>query len=102
MSSTHPVASPDGRSYAAAPKRRLPLSAVYQRKSYHWYVVGTVCIGAFMAAVDASIVNIALPRLQHDFHVTMSTITWVSLVYLLTLGALIIPLGRLADMFGRR
>ncbi|MDQ0191022.1 MFS transporter [Alicyclobacillus cycloheptanicus] len=102
MSSTHPVASPDGRSYAAAPKRRLPLSAVYQRKSYHWYVVGTVCIGAFMAAVDASIVNIALPRLQHDFHATMSTITWVSLVYLLTLAALIIPLGRLADMFGRR
>lgn len=59
-------------------------------------------MGAFMAAVDASIVNIALPVLQRQFHLTMSTVTWVSLVYLLTLAALIIPLGRIADMMGRR
>ncbi|WP_274433792.1 MFS transporter [Alicyclobacillus sp. ALC3] len=80
----------------------FPLPSVYRRPNYHWFVVATVCIGAFMAAVDASIVNITLPVLQRQFHVTLSTVTWVSLTYLLTLAALIIPLGRLADMFGRR
>ncbi|QQE77791.1 MFS transporter [Alicyclobacillus sp. SO9] len=67
----------------------------------HWLVVGTVCIGAFMAALDASIVNIALPTLQRQFHVSMSLVSWVSLAYLLTLAAVIVPLGRMADMFGR-
>ncbi len=67
----------------------------------HWHVVFTVCIGAFMAALDASIVNIALPRLQAEFHVGMDRIEWVSLVYLLTLASSIVLFGRLADMKGR-
>ncbi|MCY0888860.1 MAG: MFS transporter [Alicyclobacillaceae bacterium] len=81
---------------------RLPLASVSNRKGYHWFVVATVCIGAFMAAVDASIVNIALPTMQRSFHTTMSSVEWVSLTYLLTLAALIVPLGRLADILGRR
>ncbi|ADG05166.1 MFS transporter [Kyrpidia tusciae] len=80
----------------------LPLKAVRRRKGYHWFVVGTVCIGAFMAALDASIINIALPVLKKQFDVGMHIIEWVSLVYLLTLGGLIVPFGRLADLFGRR
>lgn len=81
---------------------RFPLAIVRHRQGYHWFVVGTVCVGAFMAALDASIVNIALPTMQKQFHVTMNVVEWVSLAYLLTLGSLIIALGRLADMFGRR
>lgn len=80
----------------------FPLAFVRNRPGYHWFVVGTVCVGAFMAAVDASIVNIALPTMQKQFHVNINVIEWVSLSYLLTLGSLIIALGRLADMFGRR
>ncbi|MFX4302411.1 MFS transporter [Alicyclobacillus tolerans] len=80
----------------------LPLPSVRNRKGYHWFVVGTVCIGAFMAALDASIINIALPTMQKSFQVTMGAVEWVSLTYLLTLAALIIPLGRMADIFGRR
>lgn len=80
----------------------FPLSIVRDRPGYHWFVVGTVCVGAFMAALDASIVNIALPKMQRHFQVHLNVIEWVSLAYLLTLGALIVPLGRLADMYGRR
>jgi EmrB/QacA subfamily drug resistance transporter len=68
----------------------------------HWYVVATVCIGAFMAALDASIINIALPTLEHQFHAKMNEIEWVSLSYLLSLAALILIFGRIADMIGRR
>lgn len=80
----------------------LPISTVQKWKGYHWFVVGTVCIGAFMAALDASIINIALPVLGRNFNVRMQMIEWVSLVYLLTLAALIVPFGRIADMLGRR
>ncbi len=80
----------------------LPLKSVRERQSYHWFVVGTVCVGAFMAALDASIINIALPIMRRDFHTHMSTIEWVSLSYILTLAALIVPFSRLSDMFGRR
>lgn len=80
----------------------LPLPSVRERKNYHWFVVATVCIGAFMAALDSSIVNIALPVMKHVFHTRMSTIEWVSLTYILTLAALIVPFSRLSDMWGRR
>lgn len=67
-----------------------------------WYVVGTVCIGAFMAALDASIVNVALPTMMHGFGARYGTIEWVLISYLLTLSALLPLLGRLADLYGRR
>ncbi|QSO49984.1 MFS transporter [Alicyclobacillus mengziensis] len=55
-----------------------------------------------MAALDASIINIALPTLQKHFDVRLHVIEWVSLVYLLTLTGLVVPFGRVADMVGRR
>ncbi|WP_054970335.1 MFS transporter [Alicyclobacillus ferrooxydans] len=80
----------------------LPLKSARNRANYHWYVVATVCIGAFMAALDASVINIALPTMQKHFTVPMHVIEWVSLVYLLTLTGLVVPFGRIADMVGRR
>jgi len=96
-SSSHQTESASGGFFS-----RFPLQFVRNRKGYHWYVVGTVCVGAFMAALDASIINIALPKMRFAFHVSMGGVEWVSLAYLLTLAALIVPLGRLADMLGRR
>ena len=80
----------------------FPLTRANSKKNYHWYVVATVCIGAFMAALDASIINVALPTLEKNFQVSMNQIEWVSLAYLLTLASLILIFGRLADLFGRR
>ncbi|MGH7704400.1 MAG: MFS transporter [Candidatus Dormibacteria bacterium] len=68
----------------------------------HWWVVATVCIGAFMGQLDASIVVIALPTMQSDFHSTLGSVEWVSLAYLLTLIALVTAVGRFADMVGRK
>jgi EmrB/QacA subfamily drug resistance transporter len=79
-------------------------SPINQKEKHysHWYAVATVCIGAFMAAIDASIINVALPNLEQQFHTGMNEIEWVSLSYLLSLAATILIFGRLADMFGRR
>ena len=68
----------------------------------HWYVVGTVCIGAFMGQLDASIVTLALPRLSRDLHAGVGAVEWVALSYLLVLVASVAPVGRLADSVGRK
>ncbi|MHB8328706.1 MAG: MFS transporter, partial [Acidimicrobiales bacterium] len=77
-------------------------AAVRDRPSAFWLVVATVCIGAFMNQLDASIVTVAFPTLQRQFHVTIGAVTWVGLTYLLTLVGLITAVGRVADMVGRK
>ena len=74
------------------------------RRSPHgaWFVVATVCIGAFMGQLDASIVTLALPPIQRHFHATLAGVEWVSLAYLLGLVVLVVPVGRVADMVGRK
>lgn len=65
-------------------------------------VVATVCIGAFMGQLDASIVSLALPAIGHDLHAGTGQTEWVALCYLLTLVSLVAPVGRLADAIGRK
>jgi EmrB/QacA subfamily drug resistance transporter len=65
-------------------------------------VVGTVCIGAFMGQLDASIVTLALPRLSRELHASVGAVEWVALTYLLVLVAAVATVGRLADAVGRK
>lgn len=65
-------------------------------------VVATVCVGAFMGQLDASIVSVALPRMSEQLHVGVSAVEWVSLSYVLTLVALVVPIGAWADVIGRK
>ncbi len=66
------------------------------------FVVGTVCIGAFMGQLDASIVTLALPRIGAGLGEAAGTVRWVSLSYLLVLACALVPVGHLADRFGRK
>jgi EmrB/QacA subfamily drug resistance transporter len=79
-----------------------PLAAVARLGSYRWFVVGTVCIGAFMGQVDASMTQMLLPRLEHDFAAPLSTVSWVAVAYILTMASFMPIFGRLADMVGRK
>ncbi|MEV5985483.1 MFS transporter [Streptomyces sp. NPDC052051] len=67
-----------------------------------WLAVGTVCFGAFMGQLDASIVTLTYGSLRTEFHTSLAAVEWVSLAYLLTLVALLVPAGRLADAHGRK
>ena len=68
----------------------------------YWFAVVTVCVGAFMGQLDASIVTLALPDLQRSFHAGLGAVAWVGLAYLVTLVGLVTALGRLADSLGRK
>lgn len=72
------------------------------RPYYRWLIIGTVCIGAFMGQLDASIAQLILPALERDFHRHLSAISWVAVAYSLALAVLLPVFGRLADVYGRK
>jgi EmrB/QacA subfamily drug resistance transporter len=65
-------------------------------------VLINVCLGQFIAAVDARSVNVALPTLSSEFGATMQSVQWVPLAYQLTVIGLVLSLGRLGDLVGRK
>ena len=66
------------------------------------WVLAASIIGSAMAFIDGSVVSVALPVLQKDFGVAVSTAQWVVEAYALFLSALLLVGGALADRFGRR
>jgi len=74
-------------------------SADYSRK---WYVLAAVSMGILLATIDGSIVNVALPTLVDTFGSNFAQVEWVVLAYLLTLSTLLLSVGRLADMKGKK
>jgi len=69
---------------------------------YRWFILATVSIGTFMATLDSSIVNVALPTISGKLHTDLSTLQWVVTAYLLTISSLLPVFGRIADLLGRR
>jgi EmrB/QacA subfamily drug resistance transporter len=65
-------------------------------------ILVVVCLAQFMVVLDVSIVNVALPAIQHDLHFSATGLQWVVTAYALTFGGLLLLGGRLADLFGRR
>ncbi|WP_424952881.1 MFS transporter [Deinococcus sp.] len=66
-----------------------------------WTLVATV-LGSAMAFLDGTVVNVALPALQRDFHAGVAGVGWVVNGYALMLAALILTGGALGDLYGRR
>lgn len=70
--------------------------------SRKWYVMSAVAMGIFLATIDGSIVNVALPTLIRDLNTNFAMVEWVVLGYLLTLATLLLGIGRLGDMIGKK
>jgi EmrB/QacA subfamily drug resistance transporter len=61
-----------------------------------------VCLGTFMLTIDVSIVIVALPSIHAALHTSLSDEQWTIDAYSLSLAALLLPAGSLADALGRR
>jgi MFS family permease len=77
-------------------------AAIREHRLAPWFAVGTVCFGAFMGQLDASVVTVAFPALQRQFGTGLAAVQWVSLAYLLALTTLLVPAGRWSDRAGRK
>ena len=67
-----------------------------------WWTLVAVCTGVFMLLLDVTIVNVALPSIQHAFRTSLSDLQWIIDAYALTLAALLLTAGSIADLAGRR
>ncbi|HWK65440.1 MAG TPA: MFS transporter [Rhizobiaceae bacterium] len=79
----------------------VPASAAeaYPRR---WAALGILLLAAFMNLIDLSIVNVALPSMQHNMGATSAQIEWVAAVYVLAFALGLLPFGRLGDRVGRK
>ncbi len=68
--------------------------------SYKWWLLGNVMIGTFMAVLDATIVNVGLPKIMASFGVGLEKIEWVLTAYMLSTAVMLPTSGWLADKFG--
>jgi MFS family permease len=66
-----------------------------------WVVTATV-LGSGLAALDATVVGIAIPAIGRDFHAGVTSLQWVVDAYTLTLAGLLLLGGTLGDSYGRR
>jgi EmrB/QacA subfamily drug resistance transporter len=67
-----------------------------------WIALVVLCVGMLMIVLDATIVNVALPKIQTDLGFSQSSLAWVINAYLITFGGLLLLAGRLGDLLGRR
>ena len=67
-----------------------------------WVVLVLVCLAQFMVILDATVVNVALPTIQHDLGMTDASLQWVVNAYTLMFGGFLLLGGRAGDLFGRK
>src|ERR1035441_8431286 len=67
-----------------------------------WWALGVLSITQLMVALDATVINIALPHAQRDLHFSIANRQWLITAYALSFGSLLLIGGRLSDMWGRR
>jgi len=67
-----------------------------------WLVLIAVSLGLFMALLDATIVNIAVPAIMRDLHASIASVSWVLNSYNLALTVLLLSMGKIADRFGQK
>ena len=78
------------------------LSRIRASSSYKWWVFATIAIGTFVSVVDTVSVLIALPDIAAYFHADLPTVQWVVVGNALAISVLILPMGRLGDIVGRK
>jgi EmrB/QacA subfamily drug resistance transporter len=69
---------------------------------YRWLIFSVTVMGTFMAVLDSSIVNVALPLIAASFGVELTAVQWVVTAYLLVISSLLPLFGKIGDLYGRR
>jgi EmrB/QacA subfamily drug resistance transporter len=75
---------------------------IFAPENRKWWTLAAVAVGLFMIMLDNTVVNVALPSIQNDLHISTSELEWVFNAYALTFGVLLLTGGKLADLLGRR
>jgi EmrB/QacA subfamily drug resistance transporter len=77
------------------------VTATEEPVRFRW-ILAAVSMALFCVQIDYFAMNLALPRMASDLNSTATDLQWVISVYMLALGAFMVPAGRIGDIFGRR
>ena len=75
---------------------------IFAQENRKWWTLAAVAFGLFMIMLDNTVVNVALPSIEQDLHISISELEWIVTAYALTFAALLITGGKLGDLYGRR
>ena len=73
-----------------------------EHPSSKWWAYAAIAIGTFTSVMDHGSVVVALPTIAEHFGTDLPTVQWVLVGYILTISALLLPIGRLSDIVGRK
>lgn len=74
-----------------------------EEKSYKkWLALAAMSLGVFMALLDVTVVNVALPTMAIDFKTTFNNLQWVLNAYTIVFAVMLLIVSKLGDMFGRK
>src|SRR3989442_12963646 len=79
--------------------RQLPMR---RHATNPWVVLVLICLAQFMVVLDATIVNVALPSIQKDLHLSEGNLQWIINSYTLVFGGFLLLGGRAGDLLGRK
>jgi len=80
----------------------VPSSVSRADSTNRWLVLVIACLAQFMVVLDATVVNVALPSIQHGLHFSAANLPWVINGYTLIFGGFLLLGGRAADLLGRK
>ena len=75
---------------------------IFAEENKKWWTLAAVAFGLFMIMLDNTVVNVALPSIERDLHMSISELEWIVTAYALVFASLLITGGKLADLLGRR
>lgn len=88
---------------SASSRAREPAGTLERLRANKWVAFAVVAISVFMGTLDASIVNISLPAIASYFSVALTgTVEWVIIAYLVVVASVLLTIGRLSDLIGRK
>ncbi len=90
------------RAAPAGGRATLPVPPPEGADPRRWRALAVSLVAAFMALLDVSIVNVALPSVERGLGASAGTVQWVVSGYALAMGLALVPAGRLGDALGRR
>ena len=77
-------------------------SGIINKPIYRWWVFAAVAMGTLTSVINHGGMSVALPTIAQYFDADLSTVQWVVIAEGLTISALLLPMGRLSDIVGRR
>lgn len=75
---------------------------IWDGRNFKWWALASVATGTLVTVADMGEVNVAMPTIADEFGSNLSTVQWLTTGHLVATSALLMPMGRLSDMIGRK